>query len=225
MIQRDYILRMIEEFRRVVEVIMAYRSEGHWQEVVETVDEQFRRLLGVSATEAIHLSETDLAARLMRGEATQVVRDKMLFLIRLFKEAGDAAVAQDRLDEGHNLLFKGLELRVGTYWGEEPSEHADFALPVEAFTGALAGTMIPPRIQAMLMHHYERMGAFAKAEDALYALLEAAPDNLDVVDWGITFYERLQGRSDDALVAGNLPRSEVEAGLNELKSRKAECGR
>jgi hypothetical protein len=58
-----------------------------------------------------------------------------------------------------------------------------------------------------------------KAEDALYALLEAAPDHLDVMDWGITFYERLQGRSDDDLDAGNLPRSEVEAGLN--NSRRA----
>jgi hypothetical protein len=212
---------MIEEFRRVVEAIMAYRSEGRWQEVVGTVDEQFQRWIGVSAQEAANLSETDLTARLMRGEATQVVRDKMLFLIRLFKEAGDAAVAQDRMKEGHNLLLKGLELRVGTYWGEEPSEDADFATPVEAFTGALAGTPIPPRTQAMLMHHYERTGGFAKAEDALYALLEAAPDSLEVVDWGITFYERLQGRSNDALDAGNLPRSELEAGLAELKARKA----
>ena len=43
------------------------------------------------------------------------------------------------------------------------------------------------------MHHYERTGAYAKAEDALYALLEAAPDDTEIVDWGIKFYERLQG--------------------------------
>lgn len=221
MIQRDYILRMIEEFRRVVEVIMAYRSEGRWQEIVGTVDEQFRRLIGVSSREAIHLSETDLTARLMRGEATQVVRDKMLFLIRLFKEAGDAATAQDRLDEGHDLLLRGLELRVGTYWGEEPSERADFAPPVEAFTGALAGTTIPPRTQAILMHHYERTGAYAKAEDALFGLLETASGKAEVLDWGIAFYERLRGRSDAALADGNLPRSELEAGLAELKARRA----
>jgi hypothetical protein len=221
MIQRDYILRMIEELRRVLAAIVAYREEGRWQEVAGTVDEQFRRLVGVGASEAAKLSETELTARLMRGEATQVVRDKMLFVIRLFKEAGDAAVAQDRLQEGHDLLLKGLELRVGTYWGEEPSEQADFALPVEAFTGALAGSSIPPRTEALLMHHYESMGAFAKAEDALYALIEAAPDDIEVVDWGIQFYERLQGMGDAALEAGNLPRSELDAGLAELKARKS----
>jgi hypothetical protein len=47
MIQRDYILRMIEEFRREVEVVMTNRSESRWQEVVGTVDEQFRQLIGV----------------------------------------------------------------------------------------------------------------------------------------------------------------------------------
>jgi hypothetical protein len=223
MIQRDYILRMIEELRSVLAAIVAYREEGRWQKVAGTVDEQFRRMVGVGASEAASLSETELTARLMRGEATQVVRDKMLFLIRLFKEAGDAAVAQDRLEEGHDLLLKGLELRVGTYWGEEPSAHADFATPVEAFTGALAGTSIPPRTQAMLMHHYERMGAFAKAEDALYALLEAAPDDTEVLDWGINFYERSQRRGDSDLQAGNLPRSELDVGLAELKARKAAC--
>jgi hypothetical protein len=224
MIQRDYILRMIEELRRVLASIMAYRAEGRWQEVEGTVDEQFRRLIGVGTSEATKLSETELLARLMHGEATQVVQDKMVFLIRLFKEAGDAAMAQDRPGQGHDLLLKGLELRVGSYWGEEPSEHADFAPPVEAFTTALAGISIPPRTQVMLMHHHERMGAFAKAEDALYALLEAVPDSLEAVDWGIDFYQRLQGCSDTALESGNLPRSELDAGLAELRERRAACG-
>jgi hypothetical protein len=219
-IQRDYILRMIEELRRVIEAIVSHREEGRWREVAGTVDEQFRRLVGAGAAEAVRLSETELTARLMGGEATHIVRDKMLFIIRLFKEAGDAAVAQDRLGEGHDLLLKGLDLLIGTYWGEEPSEHADFAPPVEAFLGALADTSMPPRTKAMLMHHYEKAGAFAKAEDALFALLEAAPGNAEVVDWGITFYERLQRRSDAALEGGNLPRSELDAGLTELRARR-----
>jgi hypothetical protein len=224
MIQRDYILRMIEELRHVLASIVGYRAEGRWREVEGTVDEQFRRLIGVSSAEAASFSETELVARLMRGEGTQVVRDKMVFLIRLLKEAGDAAVAQDRPEDGHHLLLKGLELRIGGYWAEEPSQHADFAPPVEAFTSALAGTPLPPRTQVMLMHHHERTGAFAKAEDALYGLLEAASDSVEVLDWGINFYERLQGHGDGALEAGNLPRSEVDAGLRELKARRAACG-
>ena len=84
-------------------------------------------------------------------------------------------MAQDRVEQGRKLLLKGLDLLVGVNWGEEPSGQADFTPPVEAFTGALADRPLPPRTLAMLMHYYERIGAFAKAEDALFGLLDAAP--------------------------------------------------
>lgn len=35
------------------------------------------------------------------------------------------------------------------------------------------------------------------------------------------FYQRLAGLSDDALALGNLPRAEVQAGLEELKKRRS----
>jgi hypothetical protein len=71
------------------------------------------------------------------------------------------------------------------------------------------------------MHHYERTGEFAKAEDALFAMLDVEPNNWGIVEFGLAFYERLQRQSDATLVAGNLPRAELEAGLTELRDRKA----
>jgi len=91
MIQRDYILRMIEELRRILAGIVALKAERRWREVEGTLEEQFQQMVGVGAYEAAGLSETELSARLIQGEATQFVRDKTLFLIRLFKEAGGAA--------------------------------------------------------------------------------------------------------------------------------------
>ncbi len=70
------------------------------------------------------------------------------------------------------------------------------------------------------MQHYERSGEFAKAEDALFAMLEAEPMNAGLVDFGIPFYERLQGQSDTSLATGSLPRLELQAGLAELRGRK-----
>ena len=59
------------------------------------------------------------------------------------------------------------------------------------------------------MQHYERSQEFAKAEDALFAMLEAEPGNAGLVEFGVAFYERLRGQSDAALEAGKLPRSEL----------------
>jgi len=220
MIRRDYILRMIEELRRVLAGIVALKQGRRWQEVEGTLAEQFKRLVGAGASEAVAFSDMELSARLMRGEATLFVRDKTLFLIALFKEAGDAAVAQDRPEQARCFYLKGLNLLLGTLAGAEPSERPDFVPTVAVFTGALADAPLPAQTQAMLMHHYERIGAFAKAEDALFALLDAAPITAEVAEFGIAFYERLRGQSDSALAAGNLPRSELEAGLAELQHRK-----
>jgi hypothetical protein len=71
------------------------------------------------------------------------------------------------------------------------------------------------------MEHYERIGAFGKAEDALFALLEVEPNEPKLLDFGISFYHRLETQSDNRLAEGNLPRTELEAGLAELKRRKA----
>ena len=220
MIRRDYILRMIEELRRVLAGIVALKQERRWQEVEGTLDEQFKQLIGVGAAEATVLSETDLSARLMQGETTQFVREKTRFLTALFREAGDTAVAQDRTDEGHALYLRGLHLLLGMQDSGEPSDHPDFVPSVEVFTAALSDAPLPAQTLALLMRHYERRGEFGKAEDALFGLLDATPATHEVVDFGLAFYERLRGQRDAALTAGNLPRSELETGVAELQRRK-----
>ncbi len=71
------------------------------------------------------------------------------------------------------------------------------------------------------MRHYEQTGQFARAEDALFAMLDGDPANSEMLEFGISFYDRLGAQSDDALSAGNLPRPELAAGRAELLSRKA----
>jgi hypothetical protein len=71
------------------------------------------------------------------------------------------------------------------------------------------------------MQHYEVTGEFGKAEDCLFAMLEAEPGNAALVEFGIDFCERLRGQSDASLASGNLPRAELEAGLAELRGLRA----
>jgi hypothetical protein len=218
MIRQDYILRMIEQLQRVLVSIAALKEQRRWQDITGTLDEHFGQLVGASASEAVRLSDTELVARLLQGENTQFVRDKTRFLIALFKEAGDAAAAQARKEESRVFYLRGLELLLGMDSDRDPP---DFIPGLAVFLGALADAPLPPRAQAMLMRHYEQSGAFGNAEDALFDLLESQDDNAAVLDFGIAFYERLRSQSDAALVAGNLPRQELEDGLAALRRRRA----
>src|ERR1035438_4165378 len=99
MIRRDYILRMIEEFIQALARINALKQGQHWREAAGVVDEEFQRLIGMGSQAVARLTETELLARLIRGEPTQAVREKTLVLTALLKEAGDVAATQERAEE------------------------------------------------------------------------------------------------------------------------------
>jgi Family of unknown function (DUF6483) len=220
MIRRDYLLRMIEEFLEFLARMESYKRGKLWDEAEVALDAECRRLMGADMATILKLSETELLAKVVDGESTQLVRQKTLIVTTLFKEAGDVAVAQSRDEEGRACYIKGLHLLLEVSNREEPDEAPEFVPKVEVFVAALQGEPIPVPTRALLMQHYEGTGQFGKAEDALYAVLDALPDSADTLDFGIGFYQRVAGHSDDALEVGNLPRAEVNAGLSELRERR-----
>ena len=221
MIRRDYILRMIQDFFEVLSRIKRLKKEQLWREAAGTVDEEFQRLVGCGAEAVAQLSETELLAKLIRGEPTLAVREKTLMLSALLKEAGDVASAQARLEEGRSCYLKGLHLLLDTVAREDVFECPEFVPRVEAFVAGLADSPLPLSTQARLMQHYERIGEYGRAEDALFVMLEMEPGNPGLVEFGIAFYERLSSQSDSRLAEGNLPRAELTAALADLRHRRS----
>ena len=221
MIRQDYILRMIEEFMQVLSRIAFLKKGQLWREAGDVMDAEFKRLIGTGAEAVSQMSETELLAKLVQGEGTQVVRHKAMLLTTLLKEAGDVALAQNRLAESRTCYLKGLNLLLETLAREEALDVPDFVPKLERFVNALQDSPLPLNTQARLMQQYERLGEFGKAEDALFSMLEAEPNEPRLLGFGITFYQRLKSQSDERLSAGNLPRAELNVGLAELERRRA----
>ena len=219
MIRRDYILRMIEEFAQALARIRSLKSSQRWGEASAALDAELIRLFGDGAQALARLAETELLSRLVQDGPTHVVRDKTLMLTTLLKEAGDVAAAQDWADESAECYLKALHLLLEVLARGEVFESPEFLPKVEMLYEALQGAPLPPRTYAMLMQHHERTGEFAKAENALFAMLDAEPDNGAIVGFGVAFYKRMLAQSDAALTEGALPRAEVEEGLKELLQR------
>ena len=218
MIKRDYILRIIEEFAEALARIRALRNEGKLGEASVLTEEEFKRITGIDSEALLKLSETELLARLIETEPSHAVREKTFFLTTLLKEAGDIAAAEGRPEESRACYLKGLHLLLGSLARGDAFEQPEFVPKVDLFVEAL--DEVPTQTSVLLMEHYERTGQFGKAEDALFAILDGDVNNEFVLNFGISFYERLLGRRDTELDEGNLPRAEVESGLEELRSRK-----
>src|SRR5436305_11929791 len=100
--RRDYIQRMIEEFMQSLSKIRALQKGQRLQEAAVALDEEFNRLVGGGSQALAGLTETELLARLIKGEPTQVVHAKTLMLTTLLKETGDLAAAQGRSGESRS---------------------------------------------------------------------------------------------------------------------------
>jgi tetratricopeptide (TPR) repeat protein len=171
------------------------------------------------------MSDTELLGLLVEEGPTHAVREKMLMLATLLQEAGDAAAMAGRLEESRECYLKALNLLLDTLAHAGAFECPEFVPKVEMLRAYLADVVLPIQTQARLMHHYESTGEFAKAENALFALLDAEPENDALVEFGEAFYQRLLSRSDAALNAAELPRAEVQEGLLELQRRRKRKGR
>jgi Family of unknown function (DUF6483) len=219
MIRNDYLLRMIQEFAEAIARIRSLKRGQKWNEASEALDEGFQKLMGAGADTIADLSDTELLARVASGESTQLVRHKTLVLVGLLAEAGDVATARDDPEAGRRYHLKALHLLLDALGAGEILENPEFVPKVEALAAALKGTELPVRTNLMLMQHYERTGEFAKAEDALFTVLEAEPDHPGALEFGMAFYRRLLLQSDAALSDGNLPRAEIEQAIKELAQR------
>jgi hypothetical protein len=220
MIRRDYILRMIEDFFQALSRIKSLKNAQQLREAEGSVDQEFQRLIGIDGQTASRLTETELLAKVVQGEPTMAVEEKTLILATLLKEAGDVLTEQGRRAEGQTSYLKGLHLLLDTLARGELFESPQFVPKVEEFVLALGDAEFPLATYARLMQHYERTGEFAKAEDALFAMLDAEPNNGPLLDHGISFYKRLENQGDKLLEEGNLPRAEVDASLADLNAKK-----
>ena len=200
--------------------IRSLKQGQHWNEASGELDAELKKLIGDDMRAIARLSETELLARLMQDAPTHALREKTLVLTTLLKEAGDVATGEGRKEDSRECYLKALHLLLDNLGRGEIFDCPEFVPKVELLRESLEAVTLPVRTHAMLMQHYERTGEFAKAEDALFAMLDAEPDNAAIVEFGIVFYQRLLAQNDTALNAANLPRAEVQEGLKELEARR-----
>ena len=221
MIRRDYILRQLEQFAAMLAKIAGLARNEQWQDASKLTGGELQQLTGVEPQAVLGLSESALLAHFIESGPTVVVESKIFMLVTLLKAQGDTLAGQGRHDESHAFYLKGLHVLLETFGRVKPSERPDFVPTVEAFRTALYDVPLPVTTNVMLMRHYEQIGDFARAEDSLFEMLEAEPSTPEILEFGRMFYQRLLRLTDEALALGNLPRTEVQAGLAELDERKS----
>lgn len=222
MVQRDYILRLIEQLGPGAAALIrsAEQRKGHqYREAGRTIDQTLRQFFGLDSEAVRGLSAEELVGLVRLGHSPLVGSDalaeKLVLLASILAEQADLDAAQNDPEGSADCALKSLQIFLVVLTGEDPTAERAIAA-LDPLLNHLAAYDLPAPTKQQLWQHYERAGEFARAEDWLFALLEDDPAALPD---GIAFYDRLAWRTDDELARGNLPRDEVAAGLAELRAR------
>jgi len=217
MIRHDYILEWIKRYVRWIAEITGLAQARDYEAAIRRIDMALRTLLEVGSDSVTSLTDGEIMARLSLGGYGPSADDKCMVMAALLKQLGIVCAAQQRPEMSRDCFLKSLHLVLGFKLREETVPLAEYTPAIEELVESLKPFELPPRTNGALMIYFEQMGMFAKAENALFALLEGAPGHADAIQMGIAFYERLLDLNNEALDAGDLSRAEVEAGLAEIK--------
>ena len=214
MIERDYIMRMINTMIAMLVRMMGYKNKKEYPEALLDIQVTGKTLLGIDRSLVDQFSVPQVMQ--LFGSDPSVAVPKAYVLGVLLKEEADIRVLMSDAAAAEDIYGKSLSLFIETYLSAGAPVEVRHLELTDAILDKLSRHQLSPEILERIFRYEEAMGRFARAEDALYAILDA---HAEFVDEGVRFYERLLRKPDEELAAGNLSRDEVLEGMNSMKRR------
>ncbi len=218
MLHKDYIMRMIEQFSNVLAQIIFNREIKKYELAESEIQKAYKDLLGSDREFILSLSD-DTILQLFKS-SSDTGYERCVFIAELLNEeaqiveskGGSARIASDLYSKTFSVLAQVII--ESKYWRQEY-----YLQKLNDLAEKIHQNDIPAKTQFKLFRFYEISGSFAKAENILFALIELQYPVIFIE--GEQFYQRLLKRTDEELCAGNLPRDEVNDGLQIIRKKIA----
>ncbi len=214
MINRDYILRMIEQLAVFLQRALMLKDAKEYHESVAEIKKAGKVFLGLNSEAMDGLSDKDLIRLWSVGNDLDA--EKCALAGQIFRTEGEIYEHQQDPDRAVASYAKSLSLVTETINFLKEKIPTELVSTVEFLTIHLDVDTLPLHLLKKLFTTYATVGRFSKAEDLLFEIVEEDPSFLPE---GRVFYERLLKRTDDELTKGNLPREEVVESLEQLRKK------
>ena len=219
MLTEDYLLKLLKPLAYVIPRLLALRKVANYDEAQTVIQQTGQQLTGLEPALINALSAQSLIDLLAAD--SPVGAAQCLGLATLFLEQGKLYEAQSKWPEADTAYFNALYLLLRVLPNSSQTVVDEHLAYVDDLVFKLKGYDLPETLRYNLFRFYADAGAYAHAEDALFDLIEMLKQTSStkaVITDGIAFYQTLKNKSDAELIAGDLPRDEVERGLQDLLS-------
>lgn len=211
MINRDYILRMIEQLARFLQRALLMKEAKEYAESITEIKKAGKIFLGLSLEAMDALSDRDLIRLWRVGDDLDA--EKCALASQIFRAEGEVYEHQGDTEKAFASYAKSLSLATETINFLKEKIPSELISTVDFLAGRIESDNLPMPLQKKVFTTYATVGKFSKAEDLLFDIVKEDPS---FVQDGKQFYQRLLKRTDDELNSGNLPRDEVMESLDQL---------
>ncbi len=170
MMQKDYILRMIQQLSRVLIQILHLREIKDYEGALTYIDDVFKQALGFSSDLITSVPDETLLAMFTSFDVLDI--EKCFLVANLLKAEGDIYVDQDNFDTSYYRYSRSLYLFLAILLSDSSINDPDIFLEVEGLLDKLVDYELSAEIKVQLFQYFERTGRYSRAEDVLFELLE-----------------------------------------------------
>ncbi len=213
MINKDYILRMAEKFGRAMAVILHLREYNKHEEALIYTDDLLLQATGLTSRFINSVSDEMLIQAISPLGILNV--DKCLWIAILLKAEGEIYEELENANESYYRYLKSLHLYLLALPHEPSIQDSSIFNDIQELLNKLEDYELPLLMKEKLFPYYEHVGAYDKAEDVLFEVVEV---DKTFLERGRAFYARLRTKDDATLRLGNLSKNEVEEGLAQLET-------
>lgn len=216
MISKDYIMRMIEQFTKILSRIIFNKENSNYEEARSEIENAFKNVLGFDYNITLVISHEDLL-KLLKFDS-EVNDAKCIVAAELLKKDGEILELmgneKQSIKSYENTLFLYLEI----FNNQKVKNLNDIEQKIESITDKLIEFNLSSDIKKSLVTYFEIKRNYGRAEDIIFDLFEAKES--DNNEFCKDFFTRLLLKDDRDLRDGLLPREEVIEGLKEFEMRK-----
>jgi tetratricopeptide (TPR) repeat protein len=217
MLRDDYIMRIIEQLGQALARVLKLGNLGQFQQALEELDQACHQFFGLDM-QLLNDLDQDYLLTMMTTDGI-LDTDKALIAAEILNVEGDLYTQTHQPYEAARRHLKAVYLLASAFETDSGAALPGRAPLLQPLLDKLSAYQLPAFTLQKLFDYYEYTGQYARAENALYDRLELYGYDRRAVRVGIGFYHRLLSLGDAELIAGGLPRDEVEDGLAELTDR------
>jgi len=214
MIEKDYIMRMIQQFARFLAAVLFKIDSGSAEAAQSDIQSACKDYLGLPFNFLLGIPDKELLKIFTLGGQLDVDRCYIAAQL-LFCEA--KARKADRSGDSYGCYCRSLTLLLSCVRQLDDIVKSKAVSTVREILQELRDKDFPTEIFEKFLLFYEYTGEYARAEDCLFRLTESGVES--ALRTGESFYERLMEKTDQELEDGNLPRAELREGLSEFRRK------